>query len=69
MTRLRTKWGISLPYVKEEFGELYVTYLLEQAQTYINDHLLFHDQDQLYVSKKGLFLSDGIASHLFKLNL
>lgn len=69
MTRLRTKWGISLPYVKEEFGELYVTYLLEQAQTYIDDYLLFHDQDQLYVSKKGLFLSDGIASHLFKLNL
>lgn len=69
MTRLRTKWGISISYVKSEFGELYVQYLLEQAQSYINDHLLFRDGDQLYVSKKGLFLSDGIASQLFKLNL
>jgi len=69
MTRLRTKWGISLDYVKHEFGDMYVKYLLSQAQPYIRDHLLFHDEDQLYVSKKGLFLSDGIASNLFKINL
>jgi oxygen-independent coproporphyrinogen-3 oxidase len=69
MTRLRTKWGISLSYVASEFGDYYQKYLLEQAQTYIEQHLLFHDKDQLYVTKKGLFLSDGIASQLFKLNL
>ena len=69
MTRLRTKWGISLNYVKTEFGDLYLQYLMDQAHTFIEDHLLFHDKDQLYVSKKGLFLSDGIASQLFKLNL
>lgn len=69
MTRLRTKWGISLNYIKKEFGDLYLQYLMDQAHTFIEDHLLFHDKDQLYVSKKGLFLSDGIASQLFKLNL
>ncbi len=69
MTRLRTKWGISLNYIKKEFGELYLQYLMDQAHSFIEGHLLFHDKDQLYVSKKGLFLSDGIASQLFKLNL
>jgi oxygen-independent coproporphyrinogen-3 oxidase len=69
MTRLRTKWGISLDHVSLVFGELYLKYLLEQARPFIEDHLLFHDKDRLYVSKKGLFLSDGIASQLFKLNL
>jgi oxygen-independent coproporphyrinogen-3 oxidase len=69
MTRLRTKWGLSLTYVLSEFGAYYQEYLLEQAQPYINQHLMFHDNDQLYVTRKGLFLSDGIASQLFKLNL
>jgi oxygen-independent coproporphyrinogen-3 oxidase len=69
MTRLRPKWGISLDHVILVFGELYLKYLLEQARPFIEDHLLFHDKDRLYVSKKGLFLSDGIASQLFKLNL
>jgi len=69
MTRLRTKWGVSLNYVEAEFGTYFLDYLLAQAEPYIQQHLLFHDNDQLYVTRKGLFLSDGIASQLFKLNL
>ena len=69
MTRLRTKWGVSLSFVELEFGVYYKNYLLDQAQSYITQHLLFQDKDQLHVTKKGLFLTDGIASQLFKLNL
>jgi oxygen-independent coproporphyrinogen III oxidase len=69
MTGLRTRWGVSLTRVEREFGELYKKYLLEQAQKHLLDHLLFIDEDVLYVSRKGKFLSDGIASDLFMLNL
>ena len=44
-------------------------YLLEQSQKHINEHLLYLNADTIVVTKKGKFLSDGIASDLFKLNL
>lgn len=69
MTRLRTQQGLSLAKVKDVFGEKLHTYLLQQAQPHINNHFLFQEGDRLYVTKKGKFLSDGIASDLFMLNL
>lgn len=69
MTGLRTIWGVSLHKVEKDFGITYKDYLLHQAQPHINEHLLYIDDDKLLVTKKGKFLSDGIASDLFKLNL
>lgn len=69
MTGLRTIWGVSLEKVENDFGLYYKKYLLQQSQKHINEHLLFVDNDTLLVTKKGKFLSDGIASDLFKLNL
>jgi oxygen-independent coproporphyrinogen III oxidase len=69
MTGLRTIWGVSLSRVESEFGISYLNYLNQQAQKYIEDHLLFIDDDILRTTQKGKFLSDGIASDLFLLNL
>jgi oxygen-independent coproporphyrinogen-3 oxidase len=69
MTGLRTIWGISLDKIQTEFGKTYLDYLNEQAAKYIEDHLLFVDENILRTTKKGKFLSDGIASDLFLLNL
>ena len=69
MTGLRTIWGVSLDKVEKDFGSLLKDYLLEQANVFINQHLLYIDGEHLRVTKKGQFLSDGIASELFKLNL
>ncbi len=69
MTGLRTIWGVSLQKIAQEFGATYQEYLLKQAQKHINEHLLFLDGDTLSVTKKGKFLSDGIASDLFLVNL
>jgi len=69
MTGLRTIWGVSLNRVLQEFGEKYKAYLLKQAEKHIENHLLFVDKDTLLVTKKGKFLSDGIASDLFLVNL
>jgi oxygen-independent coproporphyrinogen-3 oxidase len=69
MTGLRTIWGVSLDKVEEDFGRIYKDYLIEQANVFINQHLLYIDDRHVRVTKKGQFLSDGIASELFKLNL
>lgn len=68
MTGLRTIWGVSLVKVESDFGSLYKDYLLEQAEVFINQHLLYIEDMHIKVSKEGQFLSDGIASELFKVN-
>lgn len=68
MTGLRTIWGVSLEKVEHDFGMNYKKYLLEQSEKHINEHLLYLDNDKLLVTKKAKFLSDGIASDLFKIN-
>ena len=69
MTGLRTIWGISAKIVLEKFGLLYSKFLLEQAETYVDEGLLHLEGEVLTATDKGKFLIDGIASHLFMLNL
>ena len=68
MTGLRTIWGVSMHKVEQDFGKSYKIYLLEQSQKHINEDLLYIDDDKIGITNKGKFLSDGIASDLFKLN-
>ncbi|SDX04506.1 oxygen-independent coproporphyrinogen-3 oxidase [Flavobacterium degerlachei] len=69
MTGLRTIWGVSLDRIESEFGKTYLDYLMKQAQKYLNDDLLSIENAILKPTKKGKFLTDGIASDLFYLNL
>lgn len=69
MTGLRTIWGVSLERIKSEFGQQYLDYLLKQADKFLKDELLSIKNHILKPTKKGKFLTDGIASDLFWLNL
>ena len=69
MTGLRTIWGVSLDRIADEFGNEYFDYLQKQARKFIDDELLFVENKILKPSPKGKFLTDGIASDLFYLNL
>ncbi|MFY8187091.1 MAG: radical SAM family heme chaperone HemW [Flavobacterium sp.] len=69
MTGLRTIWGVSLLKISNDFGKMYLEYFLKQAKPYLEEHLLFEDDQIIRTTKKGKFLSDGIASDLFLLNL
>ncbi|MFV8343403.1 radical SAM family heme chaperone HemW [Flavobacterium sp. XS2P39] len=69
MTGLRTIWGVSLDRIETEFGVDYLDYLNTQAQKFLNDDLLSIENKILKPTKKGKFLTDGIASDLFYLNL
>ena len=68
MTGLRTIWGVSLDKVTRDFGESYKIYLLQNADKYLQEELLYINNATLLTTKKGKFLSDGIASELFMLN-
>jgi len=68
MTGLRTIWGISLERIETEFGKTYLDYLIKQSQKYLVDDLVEIENNILKTTKKGTFLSDGIASDLFMLN-
>ena len=69
MTGLRTIWGVSLVRIEREFGSDYLNYLRQQSQKFIVDGLLSITDDILKPTLKGKFLTDGIASDLFYLNL
>ena len=69
MTGLRTIWGVSLVRIEQEFGAQYLDYLKQQSQKFIVDGLLSITDDILKPTLKGKFLTDGIASDLFYLNL
>lgn len=67
MTGLRTIWGVSLNRVASEFGEEYYEYLIQQSKKHIEEGLLVVTQNVLLVTPKGNFLTDGIASDLFRI--
>jgi oxygen-independent coproporphyrinogen-3 oxidase len=69
MTGLRTIWGVSLIRIEQEFGTDYLNYLKQQSQKFISDGLLIITDGILKPTLKGKFLTDGIASDLFYLNL
>ena len=69
MTGLRTIWGVSLIRIEQEFGTDYLNYLKQQSQKFIHDGLLIITDGILKPTLKGKFLTDGIASDLFYLNL
>lgn len=64
ITRLRTMWGIQLQKIKELFGEEKWNYLKQQVEPYLQQDLLNLQNETLKLSKKGIFISDGIMSDL-----
>ena len=69
MTGLRTIWGVSLDRIETEYGMEYLNYLNKQVRKFLEDDLVFIENNILKPTAKGKFLSDGIASDLFYLNL
>ena len=68
MTGLRTMWGISLSNLQEKFGKKIKTHFVTKSKKFIESKLLIIENDLIKTSKKGKFLSDGIASELFLIN-
>jgi oxygen-independent coproporphyrinogen-3 oxidase len=64
MTGLRTIWGVSLDRIETEYGMEYLNYLNKQVRKFLEDDLVFIENNILKPTAKGKFF-DGIASDLF----
>lgn len=66
LTRLRTAEGINLEQLSFLFGEEKKNYCLRQAQKHIENQTLKIAGNHLMLTRKGIFISDGIMSDLIE---
>ena len=69
MTGLRTIWGVDVKRVQRAYGQEFYDYLIQESARFIADEFMHREGDILTITDKGKFLSDGIASDLFWLDL
>ena len=64
ITGIRTKWGISPEYAKQNFGEQKVNLLEQRIQKYIQAGKVKFEDGNYILSREGLFISDNIMADL-----
>lgn len=64
ITRIRTKWGISVPEIKHLFGPEKALFLKENLRKYISSGKIIGKKGNFKLSKDGLFISDDIIAGL-----
>lgn len=64
LTGIRTRWGVNLLQLKELFGETYHNYCLQNVQSHIDSGMVEIKENHLLLTRRGLFMTDGIASDL-----
>jgi oxygen-independent coproporphyrinogen-3 oxidase len=68
LTGLRTCRGLSLSFILSAFGKEKYSYCLGQAMRFIHSGLLEKEEDRLFFSRPGLFVSDSVISDLLWVN-
>ncbi len=68
MTRLRTKWGISLEDVVQSWGDVFAEHLKNEVQPFIANNKVKFVNNTYTLTQKGKLLADYIAGELFWLN-
>lgn len=64
ITSLRTIWGIQLNRLEQEFGSEFHQYCLRMAHEHLVNGKLEYRNGALCLTRKGIFVSDGIMSDL-----
>jgi oxygen-independent coproporphyrinogen-3 oxidase len=64
LTGMRTKWGVNLSELESRFGAQMKSFCLKNARKYIDQGFLSLDNETLKLTRKGIFISDGIMSDL-----
>jgi oxygen-independent coproporphyrinogen-3 oxidase len=60
ITRMRTRWGISLSYISDNFGEEFGRQVLHTAQSFISTGHLLQKGDNITLTRSGIMISDKI---------
>ena len=64
ITSIRTCWGMSLSRLRTEYGEELYNYCLRMAKPHIDEGVLEIREGVLKLTRRGIFISDGIMSDL-----
>lgn len=64
ITGIRTCWGMPLSHLRSIYGEELYRYCLRMAKPHLEQGLLEIQDDTLKLTRKGIFVSDGIMSDL-----
>ena len=64
LTSIRTCWGMPLTHLRTTFGEELYNYCLRMAKPHIREGVLEIREDVLKLTRRGIFVSDGIMSDL-----
>lgn len=67
MTGLRTKWGVDIESLKQNFKSEWVAMFQQQSQKYLESGQLLFNKSVYQLSEKGLFFADGIAADFFRI--
>ena len=68
LTSIRTCWGMSLSKLRSEFGEELYRYCMRMAKPHVDQGVLENSEGVLRLTRKGIFVSDGIMSDLMWVN-
>ncbi len=66
MVSLRTKWGINLPKIKQEYGNAWSGHLLRAMDPFVQSGHLVIQEGVCKMTPKGWLISDYIISNLFE---
>lgn len=64
ITSIRTEWGMPLSKLRKEYGEKLYRYCLRMADPHLKQGMLEIKEDQLKLTREGIFISDGIMSDM-----
>ena len=68
LTSIRTAWGMPLSKLRSDFGEELNRYCMRMAKPHLEQGVLEIGEDVLRLTRKGIFVSDGIMSDLMWVN-
>ena len=64
LTRIRTIWGVSIDFIRNNFGEEKAAHFQKNIKKYKSSNLVIQKNGIFTLSKKGLFISDEIMANL-----
>ena len=64
ITSIRTEWGMPLSRLRNEFGDKLYNYCLRMASPHLRQETLEIKGNTLKLTRKGIFISDGIMSDM-----
>ncbi len=65
ITNIRTRWGMPLQELKDDFGPDLYNYCMKMARPHLEANTLEIKEGVLKLTEQGIFTSDGIMSDLF----